>query len=179
MADSNAPVFLENSRIGFRNFAGEGGQFNAQGDRNFCVFLEPDIAQQMINDGWNVKHLKARDEDEAPQAYLQIKVNFANRPPRMFLVSSKGKTPINEDMVGIVDWAELQYTDLMVSPYKWNVNGKTGVKAYLKSAYFILQEDELDRKYIDVPDSAQNALTSGPDTLHDLGEINEVLELEG
>lgn len=151
-------VVLENARIGFRNFSGAEGKFNKEGDRNFVVFLEPEIAEQMARDGWNIKQLNPRDEDDAPQAYIQISVGYKGRPPKIVMVTGKGKTPVDESMVSILDWAEIETSDLIIRPYEWEVNGKTGVKAYLKSLFVTLVEDELDRKYTDVPDSASNTL---------------------
>lgn len=152
-------LVLENVRIGFRNFSGEEGKFNRAGDRNFVIFLDDELAGQMQNDGWNVKFLKPRDEDEDPQAYLPVKVNFKNRPPKVMLVTRKGKTALNEQMVGILDWVEFTNVDLIINPYEWNVNGKTGVTAYLKSMFATMYEDDLDIKYEDVPDSAAGALS--------------------
>jgi hypothetical protein len=47
----------------------------------------------------------------------------------------------------MLDWAEFENIDLIVSGYDWDVNGKQGTKAYLKKMYVTLVEDELDRKY--------------------------------
>lgn len=151
-------VVLEGVRIGFRNFSGKEGQYNRAGDRNFAVFLEPDIATHMIEEGWNVKQLRPREEGDAPQDYIQVTVGFKGKPPRIVMVTSKGRTNLGEEEVNILDWAEIRNVDLIIRPYSWEVNGKTGVKAYLQSIFVTIEEDELDLKYADVPDSAQNTV---------------------
>lgn len=151
-------IRIEGARIGFRNFSGEEGRFNPKGRRNFCVFLEEDIAKDMEKEGWNVKWLQPREEGDEPQAYLQVKVVFGKIPPKIVLVTGKGKTRLDEDTVNILDWAEIQNVDLVIRPYNWEVNGSTGVSAYIKTMYVTLREDEFESKYYDVPDSAASAM---------------------
>lgn len=154
---------LEDVAIRFRNFSGKEGQFNRQGDRNFAVLLSDGDAAQLSADGWNVKELKPREEGDDPQPYLTVKVNFNGpRPPQVVMVTSRGRTTLGEDDVDILDWADIQKTDLIISPYNYDVNGKTGVTAYLHKIFVTIEEDELDLKYADVPDSAQSAMTGGP-----------------
>lgn len=150
-------VLLENARIMFRNFSGKEGKYNKEGDRNFVIFLDDDIANQMARDGWNIKQLKAREDDEGePQSYIQIAVGFKGRPPTIFMVTSRGKTPLGEEEVSILDWVQIATTDVIIRPYNWSVNGNTGVKAYLKSIFVTIEEDALDLKYAGVMDSAQS-----------------------
>lgn len=151
-------IRIEGARIGFRNFSGEEGRFNPKGRRNFCVFLEEDIAKDMEKEGWNVKWLQPREEGDEPQAYLQVKVVFGKIPPKIVLVTMRGKTRLDEDTVNILDWAEIQNVDLVIRPYNWEVNGNTGVSAYIKTMYVTLREDEFESKYYDVPDSAVSAM---------------------
>lgn len=158
MATNN--LIIENARIAFRNFSGKEGKYNPAGKRNFCVFLNPDDAAKLKNDGWNVKLLRPRDEDEDPQAYLQVAVSFDVIPPKAYLVSEGNKTLLDEHDVDILDWSELSNVDLIIRPYNWTVNGKSGVKAYLKKGYFTLETDKFSEKYKDVPDSAKSAMTS-------------------
>ena len=151
-------VLMEGVRIVFRNFAGKEGQYNREGDRNFAVLLDTNTANAMAEDGWNVKWLKPREdaEDDAePQAYLQVSVNFKGRPPRIVMISSRGRTNMDEASVEMLDWADIQNVDLIVRPYEWNVNGKTGVKAYLQSIYVTIEEDELEKKYAQLDSQEQ------------------------
>ena len=151
-------IRIEGARIGFRNFSGEEGRFNPKGRRNFCVFLEEDIAKDMEKEGWNVKWLQPREEGDELQAYLQVKVVFGKIPPKIVLVTGRGKTRLDEDTVNILDWAEIQNVDLVIRPYNWEVNGNSGVSAYIKTMYVTLKEDEFESKYYDVPDSAASAM---------------------
>lgn len=141
---------VEDARIIFRNFSGKEGQYNREGDRNFAVILDPVIADQMLEDGWNVKTLKPREEGDEPTPYVQVAVNFNNRPPKIMQITSSGRTLINEDLVDTLDWAEIKTVDLIARGYEWSVNGKSGVKAYLKTMFVTIEEDALERKYADM-----------------------------
>ena len=147
----NSNITVENARIGFRNFTGKEGQFNRPGSRNFCIFLEPELATTLETDGWNVKFLKPRDPDEDAQAYLPVEVKYLAYPPKIMLITEGGRQYLDEDTVNILDWAEIETVDLIIRPYNWELNGKTGVKAYLKTMYATIVEDELAAKYQDVP----------------------------
>lgn len=149
---------IDNADIAFRNFTGKEGKFNPAGRRNFCVILDENIAKDLEEDGWNIKYLKPRDELDNPKPYMQVAVSFDVYPPNVFLVSSRGKNRLNSDTIDILDWAEIKTADLVIRPYKWDVNGKTGIKAYLKTLYIVIEEDEFEEKYSQFPDSAQNTV---------------------
>lgn len=159
----NKNIIIENARIGFRNFSGNAGKFNPEGRRNFCVFLEYDLGKVLEQDGWNVRWLRPRDEDDDPTPYLQVAVSYDNIPPKIVLVTGNGKTLLDVTSVSILDWAEIANVDIVIRPYNWEVSGKQGVKAYVKSMFVTLVEDELDSKYYDVPDSAANTLPNDAD----------------
>ena len=158
MAETKIFKHVEAGAIRFRNFAGKEGRYNKEGDRNFCLLLDPDTADELIKEGWNIRFLDPRDEGDEPVPYIQIKVGFGGkgRPPKVVLVTKKGKTQLNEDTINALDFAEIEFADIALNPYNWSVNGKSGVKAYLKTMYVTIAEDEFEDMYYDVPDSAQN-----------------------
>lgn len=145
-------ITIEDARLIFRNFAGEESKFNAKGKRNFCVVLDPELAKDLEDDGWNVKWPPAREDGEERDPYIQVKVSFGQFPPKVVLISSQGKLKLDEDTIGTLDYAAIEVADVIIRPYNYEVNGKKGVSAYLKSLYVTIQEDELDRKYSDIPD---------------------------
>jgi hypothetical protein len=151
-------IVIENARIGFRNFSGEAGKFNPAGKRNFCVFLEQELGALLAEDGWNVRWLQPKDDTVESIPYLQVAVSYDNIPPKIVLITGKGKTILDEHMVSLLDWAEIKSIDLIIRPYNWTVSGKAGVKAYIKSLYVTIVEDEFESKYHDVPDSAINSM---------------------
>lgn len=152
MPDDNT-VLMEGVRIIFRNFEGKEGKYNKAGSRNFAVLLDDEIAEAMSVDDWNVKWLEPRedDEEETRQAYLPVEVAFdRGRPPRVVVITSRGRTNLGEDEVESLDWAEITNVDMIVRPYRWEVNGKTGTKAYLQSMYVTIEEDALEQKYAEM-----------------------------
>lgn len=151
----NNTVLMEGVRIIFRNFEGKEGPYNKKGDKNFGVILPEDVAEQMLADGWNVKYLKPREEDaaegEEPTAWLPVKVAYdRGRPPRVVLITSRGRTNLDEQTVETLDYADITNVDLIVNPYSWEVQGKSGISAYLQSMYVTIEEDALERKYADL-----------------------------
>lgn len=154
MAERNTVMF-RNAEIIFRNFAGKEGQYNKEGDRNFCLILDQELAAQMDADGWNVKHLKPREDGALPTPYLQISVGFKIRPPRVIVVTSVGRVDVSEEEMELLDWVDIKNVDLVIRPYHWGPIGpekKTGTKAYLKSLFITIDEDPLEIEYNKIPE---------------------------
>lgn len=165
-------VLIEDARIVFRNFAGKQGKYNREGDRSFCILLENDLAEAMFADGWNVKTLKKRDPEDLPQPYIQVAVGFRNKPPKLSLITSKGKTKLDEDTVDLFDIVDIKRADVILNPYNYEVNGRSGIKAYLKTLFVTVNEDYLELKYADVeelPTRSGRVLEAAPDWVE--GEV--------
>lgn len=149
-------ISIENARILFRNFAGKESKFNAKGKRNFCLLLDSDVAEELKDVGWNVKYLNPRDPEDPPQAYIQVAVAFDNFPPNIWMITGNKKTKLDEDSVSVLDYAEIENIDIIVRPYTWEVNGKGGIKAYVKNMYVTIVENEFEKKYQSFEDEGED-----------------------
>lgn len=163
---------IKRAKIRWRNFAGRQERFNAEGDRNFTIFLTPHDSERLTEIGLNVKTLPPKEEGQDPLDFLKVKVNFRGRPPRLVLVTHRGRTQLDQDTAGLLDTAEIkrietpdgrieEMVDLILSPYWWENEqaGTGGIAVSVKSLYMTIVEDELEMMYGDLPE-ASGALRS-------------------
>ena len=130
----------------FRNFSKAPDKFNPEGPRNanFWVVLEPEKAQELIEEGFNVKEKENRDGDL--EYRLQVSVSDLY-PPTIVKVCGRVKTSLDKETMATLDRDELEKVDLVLSKGKWECGGKTGVKAWLDKGYFTIVKDKFDDRY--------------------------------
>lgn len=153
---------IENARLMWKNFSGAESEYNAAGDRNFCVVLDPQTAQEMREEGWNVKELPPRPdfEDEEPLEYIKVKLSyrFEERAPLVVRINGRNRVNLTERTVSSLDWDEIENVDLEIRPYNWEKGSRKGVTAYLKSMYVTVKEDRLAAKYAEALDNGSPVL---------------------
>lgn len=134
---------IDDARIVYRNFKGEGSKFNRDGDRNFSVVInDEETAEAIAKEGWNVKIKAPREEEDTPFITLPVKVKFSDRGPIVYLKSGDKMVKLDEESIGCLDDIDILSVDMDIRPYDWEVNGKTGRTAYLQS---ICVTQEIDR----------------------------------
>lgn len=155
MVKPRQTFMVEDATILFRNFAGNEKQYNEKGDRNFCVVLSEEQALDLQADGWNVKRLKDREDQDTGDVivgdyYIKVTVGYKGRPPEIVLITSRAQTNVSEDMVETLDYVQIAEVDLICNAYHWESAGMGeghGITAYLKSLYITVDEDYLKLKY--------------------------------
>lgn len=141
---------LEGYRILWPNFRGEKGTYNEAGVRGFSVLID-DLGQakELLNMGWALKPLK-NEEGNIDAYHLPVKVNYNSRqPPRIYKVSTvhKRAIPLDERTIDMLDLLPIESADIIINPYHWDVNDKTGIKAYVQVMYVVIEENHLDTKW--------------------------------
>lgn len=164
MPQNDGTIQIDGATLMFRNFRGLESEYNPAGSRHFSVQIDPELAAMLRRDGWNVKQLRVREEGDIPQDFLQVRVKYHGRngkevrPPTVFLITSGGKTPLDESTIGLLDHVEIANVDLIIRPYEWSMRGDHGVTAYLKTMFLTASEDALQQRYRDVPEIGGGAL---------------------
>lgn len=144
-------VLIEDAELAWLNFAGVEKEMNREGARNFCVFLPDRTATDLLRAGWNVKNTRPREEGDPERPYIQVAVGYKIRPPAVWMVTSRGRTLLTEEMVDLLDSAEITKADVIIKASSWERMGRSGIKAYLKTGFFFVAEDYLEEKYADIP----------------------------
>ena len=133
---------IDDARIIYRNFSGRGDKFNREGDMNFSVVIpDQEVANRMIEQGWNVKVRPPREDGDDPFMFLPVKVKFNDRGPNVYLVTGNKSNRLDEESVSVLDNIDIECVDLDIRPYDWEVNGKQGRSAYLQSMQVVQKVD--------------------------------------
>ena len=143
-------VVIEDAKLIWKNFSGEESRFNRAGNRNFTVIINnEEFAEEMRRAGWNVKKKDPRDEGDDPYWTLNCAVSYKVRPPKIVMYARRSKTELSEDTVGSLDYAEIVTADLVLNGSQWEVNGDTGVKAYVDELHVTIEQSAFADKYAD------------------------------
>lgn len=148
-------VQIDGARIIFRNFSGRGTQYNREGDRNFCVVIDDeDIANRLIEEGFNVKIRQPREEGEEPFMYMKVNVKYHPKGseyerlnPVACLISGRNRNMLDEESICCLDGIDIENVDLDLSGSNWNVQGRSGRSAYLSKIYVTQELDRFATRY--------------------------------
>lgn len=145
---------INDARIIFRNFRGEGGPYNREGDRNFALIIPTEeMADELVENtnkfgiGWNVKKRDAREEGEPPFMFLTVKVKFTDRGPNIYLRTGDVVNKLDEESVSCLDDIDIRSVDLDIRPYDDEINGKPFRAAYLSSMEVVQEIDRFAARY--------------------------------
>lgn len=154
--DYSEELVIMGARMWFCNFEGRREMYNSEGLRNFKIDIPDEaLAQQMIQEGWNVSVRPPRDEFDTTRYQLKINVSFdppfPRLMPKIFRVSDRDKTMVqlDEDSCKILDASDIISADLKIRARPWvdQATGAHRITAWLLDLYATVREDDLTAKY--------------------------------
>ena len=135
-------LMIDEAQIKYKNFAGRASDYNREGDRNFALIIPTqDMADELIERGWNVRIKPGRMEGDLPNMYLPVAVKFNDYGPNVYLVTGKKQRQLSERDISMLDKIEILSVDMDIRPYDYNMRGNVGRKAYLKSMRVVQNVD--------------------------------------
>ena len=144
---------IDDARIIYRNFAGAASKFNREGDRNFSLVIpDQEMADALVNEGWNVKIKAPREDGDVPFMTLPVKVKFNDRGPNVYLQTGNRMNRLDEDSIACLDQIDIVSVDLDVRPYDWVLyegtkDEKRGRSAYLQSIKVVQDVDRFASRF--------------------------------
>lgn len=138
--------------IYWKNFSGRPSEFNRDGKRSFHLALDEDFARDLETQGWKIKWPKEQNEEGTLRPLLPVFLRFDVVPPNVWMINESGKLKLDDESVEELDHSYIEKVDLVITPYHWEFNGQTGIKAYVKSMAAVMEEDPISAKYRDLPD---------------------------
>lgn len=144
---------IDDARIIYRNFAGAASKFNREGDRNFSIVIpDQEMADALVNEGWNVKIKAPREDGDVPFMTLPVKVKFNDRGPNVYLQTGNRMNRLDEDSIACLDQIDIISVDLDVRPYDWVLyegtkDEKRGRSAYLQSIKVVQDVDRFASRF--------------------------------
>lgn len=158
---TNAKVTrLDGHQIKFRNFAGRPGKFDREGGKKtFALILSPEEADALSADGWNVTVPTPKDDSYPIIPILNVRVNYnSNYPPEIYVMTDEYKTKLTPETVSSLDYAAIEYVDIIISPHEYQKRDGSGwaASAYLRTLYVKIVKDELAEKYSNLIDTTED-----------------------
>lgn len=167
---------IRGAKLIYPNFAGNGGQFNDEGNRNFNIELTQDEFDFLTDEGFRPRMREKIDAD--PQLLLKINVKFKDDPadtrnPKILFKTQYGNKrmwsehkkavvqgeEIDFSPVDILDWADIENVNLSFSAYRGKMSDHN--TAYLQMLIATKHEDPFENEFYDndEPDTALNTMT--------------------
>lgn len=147
-------ISITDGEIAYSNFSGRPTEFRPEGGYRTVTFVIPDdIAQKLIDDGWNIRQQTFNNDPERePRYLLECKFSYKTRDgrprdPKIFIVRDDSLVHMTEDTVGTLDAADILSVDAVIGPSYWEWGGRKGISAYINSMYVKIKENPIDEKY--------------------------------
>ena len=135
----------------WRNFRGEGTQFNPAGKRNFNVRIDDiTLVNTLKSRGFNVREMKKQNDDDETAYFMQIKVQFNDYGPKIiqYVEGNPNGVELDEDTVDALDHVDILDCIIKIRPYDWEMaTGNRGTSAYLTELAIQIPDNRFGERF--------------------------------
>jgi hypothetical protein len=150
----NGDLAVEGAAIIWTNFEGRPTKYVAAGGkRTFVLVLSKTMAEQLKEEGWNVKVREPQEEGDEVIYHTEIVVNIdAKIPPKVVLLSEfrgkKTSMKLTGDNIRRLDRVNIANVDLIIRPFTHGFSSVATIKGYANTIYVTQGPDtNFDGKY--------------------------------
>lgn len=144
-----ASLVIKDAEIYFKNFRGRELPFNPAGKRTFCVRIDGRKARKLKKDGWSIKTMYINRSRTKTRWYLPVTIyeSYADTKinSKVVAIISGGNIKtcklLHGNSLGLLDVVDIEHLNMVIRGYEYNVNGRHGIKAYLRNADFYISDN--------------------------------------
>lgn len=169
-------VILENTRFIFQtNFAGDprADKYGSDARKGNIIINDRDIAKQLIDEGFNVKMTRPRDEEDEsdfiPDYFITVKMNFDSKwPPKVFLMTDAlHGVLLDVDSVREIDAAWVDKVNVVLNKYENRLTGRKSFYVKSMEVYQRVDDDPIARRHMERMQRLVDAVQFNPDNEDD------------
>lgn len=150
-------LVIKDAEIYFKNFRGKELPYNPGGKRMFCVRIDGRKAKKLKKEGWAIKEMYINKSQTKKRWYLPVTIydTWADTAlnSRVFAIIRSGDlhlcNQLSHRSMGLLDIAKIINSRMVIRGYEWNIRGKQGIKAYLRTGDFYISDTIPVTKLID------------------------------
>ncbi len=145
-------LVFEDAQMIFRDFSGRESKYNRDRKRSFAIVIDDEqVADDLIQLGWNVKELKRRDEDEPMRWRLSVRLDMTKaRPPKVMRVTRHSQVQLStNEEIETLDGDDILDISAVVRPYRYEDRdtGEMRNSAWLKELWVRVDDNIFADKY--------------------------------
>ena len=138
-----ASLVIKDAEICFKNFRGKESTFNPAGKRNFWVRIDGRKAKKLKKEGWAIKEMYLNKSRTKRRWYLPVTIyeSWADTKinSKVVAIMSDGVglkvcKQLKDHSMGLLDIVDIEHSNMVIRGYEYDVNGRHGIKAYLRNA---------------------------------------------
>lgn len=145
-------VEIENAQVkwAFSHFDGREDTYNAEGDHNFTIILDPQQAKELMAAGWdNIREMEPYEEGDDPEFLMKVKISYKYEAPRVYLIKGERKFRADQRDLADIKRSTCEQIDVIITPSRWVNGNRSGVSAYVKEMYAKIKQSRFSERYAD------------------------------